>query len=191
MRTLSLATTGVFLMSLTTSGSGQIEGLWTGRDSNGPPMSPSLSVKLSTNSQGAVMGLKVMELPGTFTYTLSQGHIIFTNRTAELNGTLSYDALRDVLTYLPAAPVHPLAKGPVFLLRDSNQWRNVYLGSILGATSEAEVTATLLRGTRNRGVDWNKIAFPQNRAQPNGAANRSQPIRSATNSTSGAAGSHR
>jgi hypothetical protein len=189
MRTLNLATAWVCLMSLTTSGSEQIEGLWTGKDVNGPPMSPPLSIKLSTNFQGAVMGLKVMELPGTFTYALSQAHIIyFTNQTAELKGTLSYDAQRDVLTYLPAAPVHPLAQGPVFLLRDTNQWRSVFLGSILGATNKAEVTARLLSGKTNRGVDWSKITSPHNTAQPDGAANRGQPRQSETNRESMAAG---
>jgi hypothetical protein len=179
-------------MSLATSGSEQIEGLWTGKDANGPPMSPSLSIKLSTNSQGAVMGLKAMELPGTFTYTLSEAHIIcFTNQTAELRGKLTYDAQRDVLTYLPAAPVHPLAQGPVYLLRDTNQWRNAQLGSILGATNEAEITARLFPGMTNRGIDWSKGASAQNGAEPNGAANGSQPIRSETNRTSSAAGSRR
>jgi hypothetical protein len=150
-------------------------------------MAPTLSIKLSTNSQGAVMGLKVMELPGTFTYTFSQAHIVcFTNQTAELNGTLSYDASRDVLTYMPAAPIHPLAKGPVFLLRDTNQWRNAYLGSILGAKNEAEVTARLLLGTTNRGVDWSKVAFPPNRALAGGVANSRQSVGSETNRAAGA-----
>jgi hypothetical protein len=181
-----------FLTYLAAFGSEQVQGLWSGRYVNGPPMSPTLYIKLGTNSQGAVMGLKVMELPGTFTYTLSQSHIIhFTNQTAELKGTLSYDAQRDVLTYLPAAPIHPLAQGPVVLLRNTNEWPNVHLSSILGATNVAEVTARLFPGTTNSGLDWSKITSPQNRAQPNGPANGSQPIRSETNSTPPAAGSRR
>jgi hypothetical protein len=187
MRAVRLAIASVFLTALTASGSEQIDGLWTGRDSNGPPMSPLLSIKLSTNSQGAVMGLKRMEVPGTFTYTLSQAHIIyFTNQTAELTGTLSYDAERDVLIFLPTVRAN-LAQGPLFLFRDTNQWRNVCLGSILGATNEAEVTAILFPETTNKGIDWSKITSPQNGTQPNNAANGSGPFRSGTNTTSGAA----
>jgi hypothetical protein len=102
------------------------------------------------------MGLHVMEVPGTFNYALAQDqYICFTNQTASLNGTLSYNPHDDIVTY------HPTRERAVLLRRDTTKWRNDELSSILGATNEAEITTRMLKGMTNRaGMDWSGV-FPQ------------------------------
>jgi hypothetical protein len=177
-----------------------IEGLWTGNNTNGFPPDALLSIKLNTNGQGAVMSVGLVGIPGTFTYSLSQGRIIcFTNDSPQLTGSLRYDARADMLIYQESPRVAASLRehhGPVHLLRDTNEVRDVVLGSVIGATNYTEVMSRLgaVFGTlTNRlGVVLDRPAAPMhNRAQPDGAANGSQPIRSETNSTSSAAGSRR
>src|ERR1035437_4243138 len=124
-----------------------IEGLWTGKDTNGFPPDAALSVKLNTNGEGAVMVVGLVGIPGAFTYSLSKDQIIcFTNGTPPLTGTLRYDALADMLVYQQKPTVASALRqhhGPVLLLRDTNEVRNAVLGCILGATNHAEVMSRM------------------------------------------------
>ena len=176
-----------------------LQGLWTGEDTNGFFPGDMMSIKLTTNGYGVVLTLDHnVVIPGTFTYTLSRDRITFlTNDSPWLTGTLRYDTSANVLVYQESAKVAVALRrtqGPVLLLRDTNEVRNAMLGSMVGATNYHDVMTRLGRFigtlTNDVGAIQEKSAA-QKKAQQNGAANRSQPIRSETNRTSSAAGSRR
>ncbi len=137
----------------------RIEGLWSGADTNDPLPSAFLCIKLATNGQGAFISGGTVAIPGTFTFTFSQGRIdCVTNNTVQLSGSLRYDSAADSLIY-QAKPVRASrareSQGPVVLSRDSDELKNALLGLVLGATNQEEVMARLnpifrrLRGATN------------------------------------------
>jgi hypothetical protein len=136
-----------------------IQGLWSGADTNDPLPSAFLCVKLATNGQGAFISGGLIGIPGTFTYTLSEGRIDYlTNSTLRLGGTLRYDAGGDLLIY-QARPARASraenSQGPVIMFRDADELKDKILGLVLGATNQEEVMARLrpvlekLRGATN------------------------------------------
>jgi hypothetical protein len=138
---------------------GGIQGLWSGADTNDPMPSAFLCVKLATNGQGAFISGGLIGIPGTFTYTLSQGRIDYlTNGTLHLGGTLRYDPGADLLIF-QAKPARASrtenSQGPVIMSRDADELKNAILGLVLGATNQEEVMARLrpvlerLRGATN------------------------------------------
>jgi hypothetical protein len=126
---------------------GGIEGLWSGADTNDPSGSAFLCIKFGTNGQGAFVSGGPIAIPGTFTYTLSQGRIVYvTNGTVCLNGTLRYDAAADFLVYQskpPRASRTANRQGPVVMFRDNDELKDTILRMVLGATNEQEVTTRL------------------------------------------------
>jgi len=138
---------------------GGIEGLWSGADTNDALPSAFLCVKLATNGQGGFISGGLVGIPGTFTYTLSEGRIDYlTNGTLRLGGTLRYDAGADLLIY-QAKAAHASrtanSQGPVIMSRDGDELKNAILGLVLGATNQEQVMARLrpvlerLRGATN------------------------------------------
>jgi hypothetical protein len=136
-----------------------VQGLWSGADTNDPLPSAFLCVKLGTNGQGAFISGGLVGIPGTFTYTLSQGRIDYlTNSTVHLGGTLRYDAGADLLIFQPkptrASRTENL-QGPVIMSRDADELKNAILGLVLGATNQEQVMVRLrpvlqrLRGATN------------------------------------------
>jgi hypothetical protein len=135
----------------------RIEGLWSGADTNDPLPSAFLCIKLATNGYGAFISGGFVAIPGTFTYTLTQGRVDFlTNSTVQLSGSLRYDAAIDSLIY-QAKPVRASreSQGPLVLSRDTDELKNALLGLVLGATNEDQVMTRLkpvlqtLRGATN------------------------------------------
>jgi hypothetical protein len=145
--------------SVFASDKGGIQGLWSGADTNDLLPSAFLCVKLATNGQGAFISGGFVGIPGTFTYTLSQGRIEYlTNGTLHLGGTLRYDAGADLLIFQakPArASRRENSQGPVIMSRDEDELKDRILGLVLGATNQEEVMARLrpvlerLRGATN------------------------------------------
>ncbi len=160
-----------------------LQGLWTGEDTNRARSSVLISIKLNTNGQGAVRiaGNKLGFL-GTFTYTLSEDQVMcFTNGSPHLTGTLHYDAATDSMRYYENADVAAALKikqGPVLLTRDTNRLHNAMLGAVIGATNFVDVMTRSIRFSNTNNVETLERL---KKAQPNGAANGSQPISSATN----------
>ena len=138
---------------------GGIQGLWSGVDTNDPFPSAFLCVKLATNGQGAFISGGFVGIPGTFTYTLSQGRIEYpTNGTLHLGGTLRYDAAADLMIFQAKrarASRRENSQGPVIMSRDDDELKNRILGLVLGATNQEQVMARLrpvlqrLRGATN------------------------------------------
>lgn len=126
---------------------GGIEGLWSGADTNDPSPSAFLCIKLSTNWQGAFVSGGTIAIPGTFTYTLSQGRIDYvTNGTVSLSGTLRYDVAADSLVYQSKprrASRTAIPQGPVVMSRDNDELKDTMLQLVLGATNDQEVMTRL------------------------------------------------
>ena len=165
-----------------------IDGLWSGTNTNWAFGDEAMSVKLTTNGCGVVVGTDHnIAIPGTFTYTIVQDQIVFiTNDSPALRGTLRYDSSSDALVYQERAEVAAALRqtcGPVILLRDTDQSHNAMLGSMVGATNYTDVMSRLGRfmGTLTNGVEKSPV---QKKAQQDGAANGSHPIHSETNQTS-------
>jgi hypothetical protein len=175
-----------------------IGGLWTGEDTNAE-FSSQLSIRLTTNGYGAFYGAgPSMGIPGTFTYTLLQSRISYlTNDTPSLTGILRYDTSADVLIYQESAKVAEAlreSRGPVLLLRDTNELHNAMLGSMIGATNYHDLMTRLggfIDTLTNNVQAASERSDMLKRAQQGGAANGSRAIRSETNRTSSAAGSRR
>jgi hypothetical protein len=126
---------------------GGIEGLWSGADTNDASGSAFLCIKLGTNGQGAFVSGALFAIPGTFTYTLSQGRIDYvTNDTVHLSGTLRYDATADLLIYQAKpqrASRQGKPQGPVIMSRDTDELKDAILGLVLGATNQEKMMARL------------------------------------------------
>ena len=121
--------------------SSMLDGVWSGQDTNGPKPWPSLSIKLLTNGQGSVLfqGWK-LGFPGTFSYTRHLDEIVYTtNGSPCFLGTLRYKASADAIIYLENASVaasRPQRRGPMVLLRETNEFQKAILGSFIGATCQ-------------------------------------------------------
>jgi len=158
-----------------------LDGLWSGKDTNVVLGEEWMSVKLTTNGCGAVIGGDdKVGFPGTFTYTIVRDRIVYvTNDSPALSGTLRYDSSADALVYqlrADAATAFRPTCGPVILFRDTNQLHNTMVGSIVGATNYTDAMNRLARftGTLTNEVEQSPA---QKKTQPDGATNGSQPVR--------------
>jgi hypothetical protein len=167
-----------------------IDGVWSGRDTNGFYGDETLSIKLTTNGDGVFLGDDHVAIPGTFTYTIVEERIVYvSNDTASLTGTLRYDASSGALIYQESAKVAKQvreSRGPVVLLRDTNELGNAMLSSMVGATNSIDVMKRLggFLATLTNGVKSTSERTAVLKGRLTGTeANGSQPAQLETNST--------
>ena len=148
-----------------------LEGVWTGEDTNGFMFSSALSIKLTTNGQGALLSRSAVGITGTFTYTRSVDRLVlFTNDTPRLTGVLRYEAAADMLVYQESASVAKAlhrSQAPVLLIRDTNEMNKAELDCMIGATNYHELMTRLVHFS---GLETNDFGSLETKSSVQGKA---------------------